>query len=54
VASRLGLSSSLKEGVYIQMGGPQFESVAELRMLKVMGVDAVGKNDACGPVACVL
>ena len=43
VAARLGMADSLREGVYIQMGGPQFESVAELKMLKAMGVDAVGE-----------
>jgi len=44
VAARLGMADSLREGVYIQMAGPQFESVAELKMLKVMGVDAVGMS----------
>ena len=44
VAARLGMADSLREGVYIQMAGPQFESVAELKMLKVMGVDAVGET----------
>ena len=44
VAARLGLAASLREGVYIQMGGPQFESVAELKMLKAIGVDAVGER----------
>ena len=34
---------SLHEGVYAMLGGPNFETVAELRMLKVCGVDAVGK-----------
>ena len=38
------MADSLREGVYIQMAGPQFESVAELKMLKVMGVDAVGET----------
>ena len=45
VATRLGMADSLREGVYIQMAGPQFESVAELKMLKAIGVDAVG--EAC-------
>ena len=42
-AARLGMAACLREGVYIQMAGPQFESVAELKCLKVMGVDAVGE-----------
>ena len=44
VAARLGMADSLREGVYIQMAGPQFESVAELKMLKAIGVDAVGEG----------
>ena len=38
------MADSLREGVYIQMAGPQFESVAELKMLKAIGVDAVGEG----------
>ena len=34
----------LHEGVYAMLGGPNFETVAELRMLKICGVDAVGKS----------
>ncbi len=31
------------QGVYAMLGGPNFETVAELRMLRVCGVDAVGE-----------
>ena len=34
---------TLHEGVYAMVGGPNFETVAELKMLKVCGIDAVGK-----------
>ena len=34
----------LQEGVYAQLTGPSFESPAEIRMLRGMGVDAVGMS----------
>ncbi len=34
----------LKEGTYTMLGGPNFETPAELRMLRTCGVDAVGKG----------
>lgn len=35
---------TLKEGVYVQVTGPSFESPAEIRMLKMMGASAVGMS----------
>lgn len=40
VGEALGLN--LKVGVYTMMGGPNFETPAELRFMKMIGVDAVG------------
>ncbi len=35
---------TLHQGVYAMVGGPQYESPAEVRMLKVIGTDAIGKS----------
>ncbi len=39
---RIGLD--LKDGIYAYMGGPQFETPAEIRMLRLMGADLVGMS----------
>ncbi len=41
----------LKEGVYIQLTGPNYESPAEIRMCRNMGADAVGMSTACEAIA---
>jgi purine-nucleoside phosphorylase len=40
----LSLGFSLKEGVYAYMSGPQYETPAEIRMLRIMGADLVGMS----------
>lgn len=41
----------LREGVYVQLTGPSYESPAEISMLGKMGADAVGMSTACEAVA---
>lgn len=45
------LDIKLKEGVYIQTTGPQYESPAEIRAYKAIGADAVGMSTACEAIA---
>lgn len=45
------LNTELKEGVYCQLTGPTYETPAEVRLLTMMGVDAVGMSTACEAVA---
>ena len=42
VAATQGLA--LQEGVYAVLAGPNFESPAEVRMLRSLGIDAVGMS----------
>ncbi len=42
---------SLKEGVYVQLTGPSFESPAEIKMIRTLGGDAVGMSTAVEAIA---
>ena len=41
----------LKEGVYLQFTGPEYETPAEVKMSRILGADAVGMSTACEAVA---
>ena len=45
------LDISLKEGVYIQFTGPNYESPQEIKMARIIGADAVGMSTACEAIA---
>jgi purine-nucleoside phosphorylase len=43
----------IREGVYIQTTGPQYETPAEIRMYRAYGADAVGMSTAVEAIAAV-
>jgi len=47
------LQITLREGIYAAVAGPSFETAAELRMLRMLGGDAVGMSTAGETVAAV-
>lgn len=47
------LDIPLKNGVYVQTTGPQYETPEEIRMYALLGADAVGMSTACEAVAAV-
>ena len=48
-ADKLGIK--LQEGVYAQLTGPAYETPAEIRMIRILGADAVGMSTACEALA---
>lgn len=43
-AKEMGIAPHIHEGVYVMLGGPTYETVAELRLLRMLGIDAVGMS----------
>lgn len=49
----LEVDASLPEGVYAAVGGPHFQTPAELKMLRQAGADLVGRSIALETIAAV-
>merc|ERR1711962_1070920 len=44
LAREMNIDGIVREGVYAMVGGPNYETVAELRLLRELGVDSVGMS----------
>lgn len=42
-SDKLGFKDSTRFGVYCNVGGPTYETIAELNMLSKLGADSVGE-----------
>ena len=45
------LDIDLRDGIYLQTSGPNYETAAEVRMFSMLGADAVGMSTACEAMA---
>ncbi|KAK9502990.1 hypothetical protein O3M35_011657 [Rhynocoris fuscipes] len=43
-AQEMGIENFIREGVYAIVGGPNYETVAETRLMEKLGIDAVGMS----------
>jgi len=44
LAVDLRLEGLVREGIYTMVGGPNYETIAELKLLRTLGVDSVGMS----------
>ncbi|KAJ8931740.1 hypothetical protein NQ314_015272 [Rhamnusium bicolor] len=44
ITKKMGLEKSTHEGVYVMVGGPNYETIAEVNSLRMLGADAVGMS----------
>jgi purine-nucleoside phosphorylase len=44
LAKEMGIENEIRTGIYTCLGGPSYETVAELKMWGILGVDAVGMS----------
>ena len=49
LGDKLGIG--VREGVYVQTTGPQYETPTEIRAYRILGADAVGMSTACEAIA---
>ncbi len=47
------IGMDLKEGVYFYATGPQYETPAEIRAMRILGGDSVGMSTVCEDIAAV-
>ena len=50
-AAAVTLGIDIKEGTYLQLTGPQYETPKEVAMCRILGADAVGMSTACEAIA---
>jgi purine-nucleoside phosphorylase len=43
ISREMGIENRIHEGVYSCIGGPNYETVAELAAMKILGIDAIGE-----------
>lgn len=52
----MNIREEVHEGIFAALGGPTYETIAELKFLRIAGVDAVGNflSSSNDPISTVL